>query len=275
MMKSLPRVLASSLVLLAACGNVDPVARPPANPAPSPTPTPEPEGPARPEWLGSRPLPLRPDGYGEVRATPPELRDRRLPTVDRLPPPPDEAFRGTVSEVPTEVVERSTWAPDCPVALDELRYLRISFWGFDEEPHTGEMIVHASAADGVLGVLRRLYELRFPIEEMRVVDAPELDAPPTGDGNNTTGFVCRPAVGSGSWSEHALGRAVDVNPFHNPYVRGDLVLPELASAYTDREWRRPGMVIPEVVEAFRGIGWGWGGDWRSPVDPMHFSATGR
>lgn len=291
------RALALSLVLLAGCGDAGPAdeargasesspgaTRAPepsetATPSPEPSETaaasPEPDGRVRPEWLGTRVLPTRPDGYGEVRPTPPELRDRRLPTIDRLPPPSDEAFHGTVSEVPPEVAERSTWAPDCPVGLDDLRYLRLSFWGFDDEAHTGEMIVHASVAEDVVGVFRRLHELRFPIEEMRVVDAPELDAPPTGDGNNTTSFVCRPAVGSGSWSEHAFGRAVDVNPFHNPYVRGDLVLPELASAYADREWRRPGMVTPEVVEAFRGIGWGWGGDWTSPVDPMHFSVSGR
>lgn len=301
------RALALSLVLLAGCGEAvpageagsasesspgatsasDPSEEGTPTPDPSGTgastpealergaPSPEPDGRVRPEWLGTRVLPTRPDGYGEVRPTPPELRDRRFPTIDLLPPPADDAFHGAVSEVPREVAERSTWAPDCPVGLDDLRYLRLTFWGFDDEAHTGEMIVHASVAEDVVGVFRRLHELRFPIEEMRVVDAPELDAPPTGDGNNTTSFVCRPAVGSGSWSEHASGLAVDVNPFHNPYVRGDLVLPELASAYADREWRRPGMVTSEVVEAFARVGWGWGGDWTSPVDPMHFSASGR
>jgi hypothetical protein len=68
-----------------------------------------------------------------------------------------------------------------------------------------------------------------------------------------------------------------VNPFHNPYVRDDIVLPELASAYVDREHRRPGMIHPGdvVTAAFGKIGWSWGGDWDSLKDWMHFSATGR
>jgi len=179
--------------------------------------------------------------------------------------------------VPAEVVARSTWQEGCPVPLDELRYLTMSFWGFDGRAHTGEMIVHAEVADDVVAVFGTLYEARFPIEEMRVVSRPELDAPPYGDGNNTTAFSCRPATQSTSWSQHALGLAVDVNPFHNPYQRGDLVLPELASAYTDRSHVRPGMIEAgdPVTEVFAGIGWGWGGTWQSLTDPMHFSRNGR
>lgn len=137
--------------------------------------------------------------------------------------------------------------------------------------------MHATAADAVTTVFRHLYRERFPIEEMRVVSPPELDALPTGDGNNTTAFVCRPARGSTSWSQHAYGLAIDVNPFANPYVRGDVVLPELASAYTNRSWRRPGMHHPggPAVRAFAAIGWQWGGNWSGLKDWMHFSANGR
>ena len=126
-------------------------------------------------------------------------------------------------------------------------------------------------------MFRTLYDSRFPIEEMRVIRAEEIDAPPTGDGNTTSAFVCRPVSGSTSWSMHAYGLAIDINPFHNPYLRGDVVLPELASAYTDRTDVRPGMIEPgdAVVEAFAAIGWQWGGDWTSLKDWMHFSANGR
>ncbi|MGW5049968.1 M15 family metallopeptidase [Actinokineospora sp. NPDC004072] len=232
----------------------------------------------KPLWVvGSRPLPLRPDGFGQVLPTPPVLANRSLPTVDALPPPRGSTYASTISAVPAEVLERSTWQPECPVAAADLRYLTMTFWGFDGRHHTGEMIVHARVAKGVTDVFARLHAIRFPIEEMRVTARPELDLHPTGDGNNTTSFVCRPAVGLKTWSAHASGLAIDVNPFCNPYVRGDLVLPELASSYVDRGWRRPGMVFrgDEVVRAFRGIGWSWGGDWTSPVDIQHFTATGR
>jgi hypothetical protein len=69
---------------------------------------------------------------------------------------------------------------------------------------------------------------------------------------------------------------VDLNPFQNPYHRGRVVLPELATAYLDRAEARPGMVQPggSAVRAFTAIGWHWGGDYRSLKDYMHFSATG-
>jgi hypothetical protein len=68
-----------------------------------------------------------------------------------------------------------------------------------------------------------------------------------------------------------------VNPFQNPYTKGEVVLPELASSYLDRGWVRPGMITPggPVVRAFAAIGWGWGGSWSSLRDFQHFSANGR
>jgi hypothetical protein len=211
--------------------------------------------------------------------TPRELRVRRLPTVDRLPPPARGAYEAAVEPVSPRVRRRmgATWSPGCPVALHDLRYVTTSFWGFDDRPHTGELVVNARVAHDVVGVFRRLYRSRYPIEEMRLVTTVDLRAHPTGDGNNTAAFVCRPARGSSQWSAHAYGLAVDVNPFLNPYRDGDLVLPELASAYLDRGWHRPGMITAhgEVVDAFRSIGWTWGGTFESVSDLMHFSATGR
>ena len=238
---------------------------------------------ARPAWLGTRVLPLAPDGFGVRLATPAELVDRRLvtsplPAPTPPPPPEDGSFRATSAAVPEAVVARSTWTDRCPVTLDDLRYLTVTFIGFDDRAHTGELIVHREVAEDVISVFAALHTARFPLEEVRVIAAAELDLQPTGDGNVTSAFVCRPTVGGTRWSEHAYGRAIDVNPFHNPYVRGDLVLPELASAYLDRDERRPGMIVAghAVTAAFAAVGWGWGGDWTgSATDPMHFSTSGR
>ena len=232
---------------------------------------------AKPPWLGTRVLPKGPGGFGMVSPTPRVLRDRRFITTDLLPLPARRGFASAIQEVPRGVAARSTWSGVCPVGLRDLRYATVTFWGFDNRRHTGELLVHRGVARDVVRVFARLYRARFPIEEMRVVSPPELVAPPTGDGNNTTAFVCRPSRGSTSWSQHAYGRAVDINPFHNPYVKGELVLPELASAYTRRDRRRPGMVLPDgpVVAAFDDIGWGWGGNWSGLTDWMHFSLNGR
>ena len=228
--------------------------------------------------VGARPLPLRPDGFGQVLPTPAALRDRRLPTVDRLPPPPEGRFRSTIAPIGPAVRARmgATWKAGCPVGLADLRYVTVSFRGFDGRAHTGELVVHRRVAAAVVSVFARLYRARFPIEAMRLVTTADLEAHPTGDGNNTAAFVCRAARKQTRWSAHAYGLAVDVDPFQNPYRRGDLVLPELASAYLDRSRARPGMIRQGdvVTTAFAAIGWTWGGTWRSPKDLMHFSATG-
>ncbi|MEX2562355.1 MAG: M15 family metallopeptidase [Nitriliruptoraceae bacterium] len=234
-------------------------------------------GPVRPNWLGTRPLPLRHDGFGEIQSTPEELTDRRFPPPDDQPLAAGTDFKVTVIPASLQVLERSTWSANCPVTADNLRLMTMTFWGFDGQVYIGEMLVHASAANALSGVFEAIFEAKLPIEEMRIITNEDLAAPPTGDGNITTGFVCRPPVSGSGWSQHAYGLAVDINPFHNPYVRGDLIIPELASAYTDRDDIRPGMMVAGDVAttAFANIGWGWGGDWQSLTDPMHFSATGR
>jgi hypothetical protein len=175
------------------------------------------------------------------------------------------------------VLARSTWRPGCPVAARDLAWVRLTFWGFDDRRHTGELLVNRSVAGPLVTVFHRLYDDRFPIEQMRITTQAEQDAPPTGDGNDTGAFACRPVRGATVFSQHAYGLAVDVNPFQNPYLKGDLVLPELASSYRDRDRHRPGMILADgpVVRAFASIGWTWGGTWRSLKDLQHFSANGR
>lgn len=231
-----------------------------------------------PSWLGTRPLARTADGFGVQQPTPPALRNRRFTLPDTLDPLPGRGFAAQVtSPPPTSVVARSTWAPGCPVSVADLAWIRLTFWGFDDRRHTGELLVNTKSADDLVTVFRALYAARFPIEEMRITTKAEQTAAPTGDGNDTGAFDCRPVRGETVFSQHAYGRAVDLNPFQNPYVKGDLVLPELAGAYTDRNRERPGMILPggPVVRAFDRIGWTWGGTWNSLKDFQHFSANGR
>jgi D-alanyl-D-alanine carboxypeptidase len=231
---------------------------------------------AAPIWLGTRTLPVGPNGFAAAQDTPPELRNRSIITVDDLPPPADGDFHSTIVAAPASVLARSTWTSSCPVAASDLRYVTVSFRGFDGLAHTGELLVNARAANAMVTVFGKLFAEGYPIEQMRVTSAAELNAPPTGDGNTTADFACRPVRGQTVWSQHAYGLAVDVNPFQNPYHRGDVVLPELASSYLDRADVRAGMILPggPVVRAFASVGWQWGGDYRNLKDFMHFSANG-
>jgi D-alanyl-D-alanine carboxypeptidase len=229
-----------------------------------------------PAWLGTRALPVGSNGFAAAQATPPELRHRSIITTDDLPPPADGRFHSTIQAVPASVLARSTWTSACPVKARNLRYVTVGFRGFDGLAHTGELLVNARAAGGLVRVFGRLFAEGYPIERMRVTSAAELNAPPTGDDNTTAVFACRPVRGHTVWSQHAYGLAVDVNPFQNPYHKGKVVLPELATSYLDRGSVRPGMILAHgpVLKAFAAIGWEWGGDYHSLKDFMHFSENG-
>jgi poly-gamma-glutamate synthesis protein (capsule biosynthesis protein) len=177
---------------------------------------------------------------------------------------------------------RYTHRPGCPVALRDLRYLRMSFVRFDGSTRLGEMVVHADHAASVVRVFQRLYDARWPIRRMRLVDDYRGDDDLSMADDNTSGYNCRRVAGTDRWSEHAYGGAIDLNPVENPYVTSGSVSPPsgIDFARIDRSSASdvpPGVVKAGdvVVSAFSDVGWGWGGDWTSSKDYQHFSATGR
>jgi hypothetical protein len=199
------------------------------------------------------------------------------------------AFHSTIrplsAPVRAELKSAGVWQRGCPVALAELRVLTVTHWGFDGRVHTGQLVVNADAAALLARVFRRLYESRFPIRHMQLADAYGPPSSRPADNDISGSFECRQAVaspctskvrkGTGSWSEHAYGRAVDLNPVENPYVGCGMSRDPGSRPYVDRTRLRRGMVTPAVVAAFRSIGWGWGGSWSGATkDYMHFSASG-
>jgi D-alanyl-D-alanine carboxypeptidase len=189
-------------------------------------------------------------------------------------------FRGTIVKGRQVVRERvrHSWRRGCPVGPVELRLLRVDHWGLDGRVHRGELLVHRDHARRILGVLEKLFQVRYPIQRMRVVDAYRADDDRSMAANNTSGFNCRRVSGTSRWSEHAFGRAIDVNPLPNPYVtRGGRVSPPAGRPYADRSRRAAGMIHSgdRVVRAFAAAGWRWGGYWSGSRDYQHFSVTGR
>ena len=189
-------------------------------------------------------------------------------------------FHGKSQPLPVSLraqMAGSSWRPGCPVPLSGLRLLTLTHWGFDGRTHTGRLVVNADVSAPVLRVFRRLYELRYPIRRMRLVDDYGADDFRSIEADNTSAFNCRAATGSSRWSEHAYGHAIDLNPIENPYVSGGSTFHPASVRYLDRS-RRPGVIVSgdPVWKAFRSIGWGWGGDWAGFVqDYQHFSASGR
>lgn len=165
----------------------------------------------------------------------------------------------------------------CPVTSSDLRLVELTHWGFDGRTHRGELVVHRDVATAVVRVFRDLHVARFPVQRIETVDRYGSDDDRSMAANNTSAYNCRPTTGGTGWSEHAYGRAVDVNPVQNPYVRGTTVEPPAGRSYLDRSDVRPGMVVAgdAVVRAFAAAGWEWGGDFRTLKDYQHFSESGR
>ena len=185
-----------------------------------------------------------------------------------------------MTALPPDVVREMTgvsWRPGCPVPLSRLHLVRLSYWGFDGSVHAdGELVVHADLADAIVRIFSKLYAARFPIAEMRRVDAYRADDHASMAADNTSMFNCRNAEGSSSWSRHAYGKAIDVNPLENPYVRGRTVLPPDGARFLDRRNVRPGMVVEGdvVTRAFAVEGFRWGGHYTTLVDYQHFEVLG-
>jgi hypothetical protein len=193
--------------------------------------------------------------------------------------PPLPGFRAVIrvlSPQERDGMTPSVWRRGCPVGLGALRHLSLPFVGFDGRPRRGALVVHNAAARDVVTVFRRLYGARFPIRRMRPIQAYGGDDFASIEADNTSAFNCRAATGSSRWSEHAYGRAIDLNPLENPYVSGGRTSHPGSVPFLDRGNVRPGMAVEGgvAVRAFDAVGWGWGGRWSGIKDYQHFSVSG-
>ena len=187
-------------------------------------------------------------------------------------------FTAKVSRIRYRSQVRYSWHPGCPVAFSRLRLITMTYRGFDHKVHTGRLVVNAAVTGKLITVFRTRFAMRYPIRRMVPVDAYHGSDYASIQADNTSAFNCRDATGSSSWSEHAYGLAVDLNPCENPYVYADgHEAHKHCRKYTDRNLHDPGIIHAgdQVVRAFASVGWGWGGIWSGDRDYQHFSANGR
>ena len=189
-----------------------------------------------------------------------------------------QVFTATVSRFQNRAQLRWSWHPGCPVALSGLRLITMTYRGFDHQVHTGRLVVNAAVTGKLILVFRTLFAIGYPIRRMVPVDAYHGSDFASIEADNTSAFNCRDATGSSTWSEHAYGLAVDLDPCENPYVAADgSEAHKRCLRYVDRSLTDPGIIHPgdKVVRAFASVGWGWGGIWLGARDYQHFSANGR
>jgi D-alanyl-D-alanine carboxypeptidase len=168
----------------------------------------------------------------------------------------------------------ASWRPGCPVEPAQLRRVDVEHIGFDGQTHRGELIVHEYLVPEVITIFELLYRLGFPIEKIRTADHyPAANDELSMEDNNTSAFNCRGIPGTNQWSQHAYGRAIDLNPLLNPciYASGALQ-PQNAAPYLDRGRTDPGLLHDgdPAVHVFTDRGWRWGGNWTTPIDYQHF-----
>src|SRR5690606_22536798 len=184
-------------------------------------------------------------------------------------------FRAKIERISPELAEEMigvSWHPGCPVPIEDLRLITMNHHGFDGRSHDGELVVHKDVAKNVVKVFRKLYYHKFPIRRMERIEHYGGSDDASMEADNTSAFNCREITGGGGFSVHSYGKAIDINTIENPYVKGDLVLPEAGREYLDREDVHPGMIVDGdiVVRSFAKAGFIWGGHWTSPIDYQHF-----
>jgi hypothetical protein len=131
-------------------------------------------------------------------------------------------YRWSVSAIPGSVralMRGSSWHQGCPVPIDDLRLVHVSYWGFDDSIHRGTLVLSRRWARPITRVFLEIFEARFPIRRMRLVDRYGAKDMRSMKADNTSAFNCRYRDGvCCTWSQHAYGRAIDINPVENPYV---------------------------------------------------------
>lgn len=171
----------------------------------------------------------------------------------------------------------NSYKKDCRVLRSSLRYLHLLHYTGDGRIKLGEMICHKDIADDLTDIFRKLFEAKYPIENMQLIDNYGADDIRSMEYNNTTCFNYRTVAGSKKLSNHSLGKAVDINPLYNPYVKRRKdgtykVSPEKGRKYADRTKTFKYKIDRNdlAYRLFKQHGFRWGGDYRSLKDYQHF-----
>jgi|HubBroStandDraft_6_1064221.scaffolds.fasta_scaffold174384_3 hypothetical protein len=189
--------------------------------------------------------------------------------------PPSRPFAATIAPLSDAVRARITgvsWRDDrrCP-RYDELAYVTVAHVTMTGEVGEGELVVAAALAVRAVELFRRLYAIGFPIRQIHLVDDYGASDDASMAADNSSAFNFRVVAGTDVLSQHARGRAIDLNPVENPWRKPDRIEPPAGIEYADRRKIRHGMIVRPgpVVAALDELGWEWGGDWQHARDDHH------
>ena len=165
------------------------------------------------------------------------------------------------------------------ISYEDLSYLSVLYYDFNGEVQSGELICNKGIANDLAEIFYELYVNEYQIEKIRLVDEYDADDTASITDNNTSCFNYRVVDGTTTLSKHALGCAIDINPFYNPYVvynkdgSGETYIsPPGSEIYVDRSKDFPYKIDENDLcyKLFKAHGFTWGGDWNSCKDYQHF-----
>ena len=192
-------------------------------------------------------------------------------------------YKATISPISSEIKKRmlkgNSWRKGCPVSLENLRYVKLTYIDFNGKDKRGEIIVHKDVGDEVKEIFSKLYAVGYPIRKMRLVSDYKGSDWQSIEAGNTSAFNCRNATGSKKWSKHSYGKAIDINPIENPYIaRSGRISHKASLKYRKRVHKNSTYTDKAVLlkndkatKIFKRYGWKWGGDWAAVKDYQHFS----
>lgn len=187
---------------------------------------------------------------------------------------PTTAAAGTIATLTTaqqQSIARYAYRKGCPVPISDLRTVTVPYYDMKGVTQKGVVVVNKTVTAETKKFFEVLFDKKFPIQQVQPIDAYQGDDDMSMAANNTSAFNCRKAVGSTTYSQHAYGTAIDVNPVQNPYVANPATY---NSGIVPRE-KLTGAITAELAKALGTIGWQWGGDWQTKKDYQHFSRNGK
>lgn len=168
------------------------------------------------------------------------------------------------------------------IALSSLRAVRVKYINFKGKTKTGTLIVNKKIAKKTAQIFYELYQIKYPIQRIEVVDRYDADDTKSMMANNTSAFNYRLIAGSDKLSNHGKGLAIDINPRINPCVKDGKTEPENGKVYKNRNVKKckgkykKYMIHKNdrVYNIFKKYGFSWGGDWKTLKDYQHFEYVG-
>lgn len=216
-----------------------------------------------------------------VACSPGEILDTALIDKENL------SLYFTVNEIASETEDRITgksYRENPDITLDELGYIKLLHYNFEHQIQVGELIVNKRIAEDCIEIFTELFQAEYEIQSMHLIDDYWTGEGSSSDtasmnANNSSAFCYRTIAGTSKLSNHALGYAIDINPYQNPYITYKNGVPvfyhDNAQSYADRTTAQEHMITHDDLcyQLFTSHGFSWGGDWKNSKDYQHFEKT--